>query len=469
MPRPPHYRPIISEDEAVVALPRIIPRTKPTPIPLPSIFDEPSYCFKINKDWAGHFIGALLISLNQPDTWKPDETHDVEWARLQVIEWVAKLLTENDCMPCCDDLVEQLTTLVEINNTMLTNIISIVNNLTTITNNQEIEIDNSETIIEQNYEAEYNYYVDQYNQYVTNNQTVNNFNTMIYDGNPESIFSDAGENFDSTGDDRLCGAIEAYINAQIYLHSTREGTALGLAGIAAGALVGMAAALAIITAGFSVVIGAAIAAAVTLGQARWNEILSDPNAQQKVRCCMFDYLKGKPLTRANFQASVDDCGFDPNSNEGALAGVIAYDNFHFEENWTAFLSALNQSAGGNADKCDCCEAEIIAVNNCIVTPLGNCQWRIVQTNGVAGPGDPFCPGGYTYYNADFKDAQDRCIDIIAASGTAMASYEQIDCDDNPISGVGGGGGQSKFFHWTTKACPPDTTYLDITITVALVE
>lgn len=452
MPKPPHYRPIITEDEAIIALPRTIPRTKPTPIPTPSIFEEPTYCFKINKDWAGHFLGVILIGLNQPDTWTPDETHDIEWARLQVIEWVARLLTENDCMPCCDDLVEQLTALVEINNTMLTNITTIVTNLTTVINNQVTQIDNSqtiidnsETVIEQNTQDLITQITNIYNNQVINNTNVSNLNQMIYDGTPQSISPELGENFNSTGgDDALCGAVKAYIDNVVNYYTTRVNLAQQAFNITAA---GAAALFTLITGGLGlpaavIGLGALTATAANVSNALWNAIASDSEAKRKVYCCMFDSLKDQPITLEAFKNAVLDCGFDPTTFEGRIAGLIQ--NESSDSNYLAFLRALGQSAGGNAIDCKCCADELILVVNTadapsvgtVITPLGNDRYRIEQSNLIG-----------TEYVASFMDANGAClnvdIDPLGENQGGIFAHNVIGCSgfgacDSPDhAGVGG--------------------------------
>lgn len=424
-----YNRPIITEVEALLALPRIIPRTKATPIPTPSIFDEPAYCLKVNKAWAGHFLGLILV-MNNPDMWIEDETHDVEWARSQVVEWVAKFLTEDMCMPCCDDLIEQITELVTINTNMLTQITTLVTNITTIINNQV-------TVIDQNITNEYNQYITAYQNYVTNNQNQNTWNEMFYDGTPESIFPSAGENFNSTGDDALCAAIKTYISAQVYLHSTRETAEAALAGIAAGLVVALGVALSVITGGASAVIGA-VAGAAILGVSVWANILNDPEAQRKVRCCMFDSLKYQPLTEANFQTSVTDCGFDSGSNESLLAQAIDNDNFNYPENWLAFLRALNDAHGVTAAECACdCDDAIVledfAGTGCTITPMGNCIYRFTQT--TLGAGD--------VYHFSFRDIMSQCLHVEQSADptkpTIGVGYYTtvVDCHDVETSFPGG--------------------------------
>lgn len=219
-------------------------------------------------------------------------------------------------------------------------------------------------------------------------------------------------------------------------------------------------------------------AAHVAGDIHLRDLAEECDAIREVACCMRDALTGQDTTIENLKGSLAGCGFSFPSPQAEIAGMVN-NIIQSTDNARSFIAEMAndydsaQAAGGaNADDCDCecsCPAnfEIVATNDCIITPLGDCQWRIQQTNGTLGAGDPFCIGGYTYYTASFQEATGQCIDIIGTSGTAMAGYTQIDCNDVEVSGVGGGGGQGKHFSWYTKAClPSDPTTLNLVITVA---
>ena len=218
-------------------------------------------------------------------------------------------------------------------------------------------------------------------------------------------------------------------------------------------------------------------AAHVVGDIHLRQLAEECDAIREVACCMRDALEGQDTTIENLQGSLSGCGFTFPSPQAEIAGMVN-NIIQNRDNARAFIAEMAndfdsaQAAGGaNADDCDCecsCPAnfEIVATNDCVITPLGDCQWRIQQSNGVTGDGDPFCPGGYTFYHVEFMEVSGICIDIIGGSGTATAGYTQTNCDDTVSSGVGGGGGQGKHFHWWSKACPPDPTTLDIVITVA---
>jgi len=104
MPTSGYYRPIITEEDAVKALPRVIPRTKATPIPAPGIFDEPTYCLKINKSWMAHLSG-VVAALDQPDTWIGTED-EIFATRNMIREWLIAIYNGSMCQPgtSCHDV-----------------------------------------------------------------------------------------------------------------------------------------------------------------------------------------------------------------------------------------------------------------------------------------------------------------------------------------------------------------------------
>lgn len=439
----PHHRPPMNDDEMVQARPRIIPRTKPTPIPEPSIFDEPTYCLKVNKAWAAHFLGVIVGGLDQPDTWIPNEVHDVEWARLQIREWVAKFLTEDMCMPCCDDLVEQLTELITINNNMLTNITTIVTNLTTVINNQVTLIDNSQTIIDngdtvinQNDQELITTATNIYNNQVLNNQNISNTNQMFYDGTPQSISPELGDNFNSTGGNAaLCGAIKSYIDKMVTDYTTRVDLAAFAFGVAVGAATTF---FTIVTGGAAlplqaVAMGFLSSTAVGVSAALWHAIINDQAARRKVYCCMFDSLKDQPITQDAFKNAVQDCGFDPTTFEGHIAGLIQNESGS-DSNYLAFLRALGQNQG-NAQDCMCdCDDEIVLEDfggtGTIITPMGNCLYRFYQPNPAS------------HYLA-FRDILGQCLHVENSDDPAHPSVgvgqdtTVVDCNDVESNFIGG--------------------------------
>src|SRR5215213_98496 len=418
MPPPPYRRPIITEDEAVKALPRVVPRTKATPIPTPSIFDEPTYCLKVNKAWAGHFLGVILIGLNQPDTWKPDETHDIEWARNEVVEWVAKFLTENDCMPCCDETNELLLQVVNNLVTIITQNTTIIDNSQTIIDNGDTVIEQNETVVEQNYEQIINQYFEESNTYTQNSYDQRTFNFMLYDGTNESVGPNVPDDFDgegdAAGDGALCAAIDRYQTSALFQYTNNINGVARFVGVSSAALAGLLVAQSVWTVGISAAFGVAVAAAgAAFGGAviAWNNSVNDPEARLQARCCMFDNLKGQAVTFEVFKASMTDCSFEVGTNESNVAAALHTQN-QDQGNYLAFVRALSEAQGtGDATNCACgCDDDIVLEDfsgtGCVITPMGNCIYRFSQST-VTPTASP--PEGRRYFS--FRDIGLRCLKV----------------------------------------------------------
>lgn len=421
-------KPIVGEDEAIYRLPRFVPRTSPTEIPTPNIFDEPHVCLKINAEWASHFIGAL-DALDQPDTWIATD-EEIFAARQQVRE--AILMLSGECEMCCGEtnvLLEQI-----------------------VNQNSQLTVSN----IQQDF-----------NTYITNNNNTQNLNQMLYDGNPQSIYPDAGADFNTTGDGRLCAAIDAYINGQIYIHGNEASNLQFAATGLSGAFIALGALLGVITGGVSIALGLAVSTLIFAAANVWESILNDPDAIRKVKCCMYDALLDQPLTRANFQTSVDSCGFDGGSNEATLAQQISHDNTYYEQNWLAFLRAMAQSADISSDACSCdCTDDIVLVDfastGCIITPMGNCLYKFYQpTTSVDGT--------LWFYKFSFRDHLGRCLFIETSDDpskpTIAVGFHTIihNCDDIESSFPGGfDGGTLNDVRWWIGH-PQQTTYYKITL------
>lgn len=225
------------------------------------------------------------------------------------------------------------------------------------------------------------------------------------------------------------------------------------------------------------IVGTAVS---TLTRQLLRNLASDCDAIREVSCCLREALEGQDTTIENLQGALGGCEFGFGSNQAQIASMVN-SVIQNRDNARAVIAAMNEDyesagmeSGASAQDCECdCECEdldIVALNDCVVTPLGNCQWRITQTNYTPmGISDPFCGGDdRKQYVIEFANHDGACIDVIGAN-QAMAGYDQIGCDDIPISGVGGGGGQGKFFRWYLRNCWDDPTTWDVIITVAPVE
>jgi hypothetical protein len=419
--------PIVGDDEAVQRLRYFVPRPSPSAIPTPNIFDEPLVGFCINAEWAAHFRG-VFEALDQPDTWLGTD-EEIYAARQQLAE--AFLVFMGECDMCCGEEIELLQQMIVQNETIITN-------LTTIVVNQNTTIDNSQVVINQNDQTIIEQATNIYNNQVINNQNMTEYNTKIYDGTPQSIAPNLGENFDSDGgDDAICGAVKAYIDKVINDYSTRVNLQALAFSIAAGAATAL---FTLVTAGAGLPLAAVAwgflsTTAVAGSAGLWNAIAADEAAKRKVYCCMIDSLRGAEITQDNFKTAVLDCGFDPTTSEGRIAGLIQNESNN-DGNYLAFLRALGANAGHAAD-CNCdCEDELILEDptyGTVITSLGNCIFRFVQTT-ITMPDNQ--------YYAQAQDSLGRCIRFEVVEGYEGQSddgYAEGDgcCGDDDFTGTGG--------------------------------
>lgn len=425
-------RPIVGEDEAVQRIPKFVPRPLPSPIPTPNIFDEPTVCLVINSEWASHFMG-VFEALDQPDTWIGSD-EEIESARHQIRE--AILMMMGNCMICCDEELALLTT-------MVTNLTTIVTNLTTV-------INQGDTNIEQNYDVLLSNYQQQIQNWTISNQTVNELNQMIYDGTPQSIAPNLGADFNTTGgNDALCAAIKRYVENIVSAYTANVNFAAAVAG-----LIGTAAAAVIIgatlgaAAPFVGAWGLIAGAAIGVPVATWNLVAASTEGKRKVECCMYDSLKDQAIDQAAFKAAVADCSFDPTTAEGRIAGLI-HDWSQSDSEYLAFLRMLGQETGGNAGDCACdCSDDVVLEDftprGTVITPMGNCIYRCVQTT----------PNEAGHFWMSFRDIMNRCLLVENSPDPSMTTAgvgtftTVVDCTDASSTFVGGfTGGTLKSVDW----------------------
>lgn len=377
---------------------------------------------------------------------------------LRQIEVCGFGVTDMPFDPCCPDEVDALQEIVTQNTTLIANITTIVNNLTTVIN--QGDTNNLNNLIQQ------------FNQYSTINNNYQLLNQLIYDGNPQSIAPNIGDNWNDTGDDLgnggLCAAIKLYIDACIY-NKTNEVVQDAIAeGAVANAIIAAMMAAAVPSAGITAAIGAIVAGvnlAVALSVEAWNESVHDPAAKRKVYCCMYDSLKDVAVSEASIQTSVNDCGFDVGTNESNIAAVINDAN-QAHDNYLAFLRAMNTNPDTNDAECLCdCDTDIVledfAGTGCVITPMGNCIFRFVQpTITHVGEND--------VYYFSFREIMSRCL-LIEDSGdpahpTAPVGFytTAVDCEGTETNFTGGFGGEGRSVHWF-QGIPNSTTYYKITL------
>lgn len=378
-----HNRPIRWYPDVEARL--IVPRLSPLAAPATAIDEAPTRCISVNVLWIPHIIGLLDV-LIYGDVWIGDDTE-----RDRVVQQgqalIEMMMLGGDCGmtdPCCQDEIDILNQILVVNQQIISNQETIIN-------------DNSVTVINNNSQT--------WNSYQTANNTVNQENITNYNGTPESIAPDIGENF-SEDAGQLCAAITEYVNQVLYYETQIMIQEAAAVGIVSNAVITAMIAAAPLTAGASAAIGIA-AAAVTAVSAyafnRWLEAMNDPANKRKVICCMMDSLRNADVTQANFKTSVNDCGFDGLSPEANIASKIDQYN-QYDDEWLAFLRAYNQVSPTNEGTCSCCGEEAILEQygnyGTIITHVGGCNYHIVQP-AITDPGH----GGMS--RAGFKDALGR--------------------------------------------------------------
>lgn len=156
-----------------------------------------------------------------------------------------------------------------------------------------------------------------------------------YTGTPSSVNSNSPDDFfsgDSSLDrvNALCSACKVYVYSYSANWQTKAQIALGIVGIFT--------ALASIS-----LIGGVIAGTILAGlsfiTATALNAMQDETALDNVVCCMFNALNGTVINQANFETSLDACGFTVGSNEAIIRDIIASDLTQFL-NYLSFINAL---------------------------------------------------------------------------------------------------------------------------------
>jgi len=94
------------------------------------------------------------------------------------------------------------------------------------------------------------------------------------------------------------------------------------------------------------IVGGIIAGTVLAGLALITQVamdaMQDEDALDNVVCCMYNALNEAVVNQANFEASLDACGFGGGTNEAIIRDLIASDLDQFN-NWLSFLNSLGDS------------------------------------------------------------------------------------------------------------------------------
>ena len=247
-----------------------------------------------------------------------------------------------------------------------------------------------------------------------------------YDGTPGSIAPDmvygapSGNVDDTLRDAVLCYACNYTIDAlcesmtEIIANQTSQ---VGIAVSIAGAIAGIAVALAAPPVGMFVFLGFAYSTIGTLASTArviGVEIFDDPDVRADVACCMYNALKGSTVEKSDFQAALSgDCGFPFGSSASQIAGFFNDQVMDSDDLYLVFLETMQTGIpyvelGLYTCPCD--------------------DWQINRLNG-AGNADltPFLYAGYsdgTQCVATYDAVNDRYESCYSggsrrASGTAI--------------------------------------------------
>lgn len=467
-----HGRPIRNEEDILSRA--FAPRQNPLPAPTPAIDDAPYVCLIVNVEWVSHVLG-VLETLNQPDAWQGDET-EKHRSQNEIQHLLEMLMTGDACMidPCCPETNEILTEIKVLNQTIVTNQVTIINNQEISIEQNTTIIDNSETVIEQNTEQVINQYFDQSNAYTQNSYDQRTFNLMLYDGTNESVGPNVPEDFDGEGDEdgegALCAAVDRYQTSALYQQTNNINGVARFVGVSSAALAGLLVAQSLWTAGISAAFGVAVAltgAAFGGAVIAWNNSVNDPEARRKARCCMFDNLKGQAVTFEAFKASMNDCSFEVGTNESNVAAAIHTQN-QDHGNYLAFVRALSEAQGtvGSTENCAC---DIVLVNaQDVVFPFTTIT-RVPGTNTWHIQNSVLDTTGFGVIGAGIRDVDNRCFDMIAnppeyvAQGVIQSNTFWCDGTSTGVITGGGGGDCVKKYLWDQGGSDPDPVDTYVTV------
>lgn len=421
-----------------------------TPKPSPDIehFDDaPVICVTFSAALVPYLLG-LLETVKWTDKWQGSS--DDKQRMVGIVNELQDALIGGNCMvdPCCPDELEILNDIKVLNQTLVENQITIINN-------QETIIEDNDTIINTNISN----FVANYQQVINQGNHYNFVLEMLDDGvSPQSFAPGVSENFGGTTDldAALCKAVTDYIDSAI---SNMKAVITVNQIIAGGAAFVFGLAI-ILSGGLAAAIAPAVGAALSvLGVAATfvlSEALNSPQARYDVICCMFNTLKDAgAISKAEFAASVESCGFDSGTNPLAsqLAGAINSIN-HNSGSYRAFVVALKgyqQSGGWTTEPCACdCEDDIVLEDymdtGTIIQPMGNCIYRFTQTVPIYEPPALDVPRWYH----SFRDIGDRCLNVESSPDPmyptqAVSDYQSVDCEDEAGGGVGGFGGGKRLY------------------------
>lgn len=317
--------------------------------PSVGIFDEPTRCYRINKQWAAIVMG-LASWLTEIAVWR--DASDEGYA---AIDEISKFLVGDDCMSfqlrqnpdnACvlDQSLDGGATWLSIFD------FSLCQSLT----------DGSQTVINQNAVNTYNQTLNQFQNTIYNNY-VQNYVSSITDIHPELGYGDADDAF---RDNALCyslsNLVDAICDSALQVLSESENVAndlkssLALVGavlgifLLAGSGIGLPAAaiMASSLAASGIGIAAAVGAAIYDKFQEISEVsLTDESAKEELVCCLYGEMIGANADKADLEAAFTACtGLSDHANDIRELGLIYIQEMAFYAAFAENLTIAFQSA-----------------------------------------------------------------------------------------------------------------------------
>ena len=216
-----------------------------------------------------------------------------------------------------------------------------------------------------------------------------NYWTNIYMGSPTDINPDAPTgtwNADAARDLALCMAAQRYVysfaDAQAKSIRKSQGLIGGLTVLATFFTGGL-------LLGVSIVASSAVQVALNVAY----DALNDVNALSAVACCMYNGLQGQNVDSVAFEASLDNCGFVPGTNEAIVRDLVAATltdagNLYamYEAAGTAFAQVALGVGSCNCDMWTHTITDFANVPNVVASGILNGRGTIVGGQIVGDPG-----------------------------------------------------------------------------------
>ncbi len=282
-----------TDDQRVEFIPNFRPFIAPIAIPDKGVCEDGSYGFCINAEWM-IIIRGLLHTLDQPDVWDSADPDDIFAVRQQVRE----LTSMGQCLcgyPASNQIINY--------NTNLAIQLALI---------QIFDVDGLDGVAPDR---------------------------------PDTSFS---EDTGDTGDEiiqrevALCWAVTDYVTTVVEQGIFNAFISDAVTMIATG----------VISFLLTPIAGIAYVFASTVAETLINKVANDPDLIALVACCMKDGLEGQTISEANFEASLDGCGFGLLSDEAFVADAVKT-GLGDKGNYLAFVRMLSDYMDATVPESEC--------------------------------------------------------------------------------------------------------------------